>query len=211
MNKKKFLIFATLVTFFFISFSISNYSQKSDNETLEYSVISIDAKSWIVTAKEVVSGNSVKFRLPPSAFKGKTFNANLKDIKKGQPFVVRGPRNALLEDLQMVEVRGVKKFTKKRHQKIRPNQFPVENLLDWEIIDIDVNNWMVASKNRKTGESIKFKVNPNGFIGFKFKANLTKIRQGQGFKMIAPNSHEFRNCCTLVKVEKTRMKKNFKR
>jgi hypothetical protein len=170
-------------------------------EKLEYKVLSINPENWVVTAQETATGNVVKFRLPPTVFKGKTFDADLGALRKGQRFSVRGPRNARLDQLTIVKPlpgerrplrRGLK--AKLRSQTSTP--------LAWEILHVDARKWVVTAKNRLTHKVAKFQAHPEAFTGFLFRANLKGIKKGQGFAIVTPNNQPINNVATLLELNK---------
>ena len=172
-------------------------------EELEYKVLSINPENWVVTAQETATGNVVKFRLPPSVFKGKTFDADLGSIQKGQRFSARGPRNARLNELIMekglpgegpMRVRGKRAKLRSRLSASPP--------LTWEILHVDPRKWIVTAKNRRTHKVLKFQAHPEAFTGFLFKANLRGIKKGRGFSIVTPNNQPLNNVATLLEVEK---------
>jgi len=168
-------------------------------EELEYKVISIEPQGWIVTAQETATGNVVKFRLPPTAFKGQTFDANLETLQKGQRFSVQGPRNTRLNQLILEEpLHGGPPPGKGRQAKVRPR---ASSPLSWEILHVDAKNWIVTAKNRRTHKVAKFQVHPETFNGFLFHANLRGIQKGKGFAVVTPNNQPMNNACTLLELK----------
>ncbi len=173
---------------------------KPRNEMLEYEIISIDPQGWIVTARETATGNVVKFRLPPAVFKGQTFDANLDTPKPGNRFSVRGPRNARLNRLVMTKPLS-RKLSTKRGPRIR-RSVPMIKALTWEIVNVDAPRWIVTAKNRRTGKILKFKAHPEAFTGFRFRADIRSIGQGEGFSIVTPNERAMENACTLLELQK---------
>lgn len=179
------------------------------DELLEYEVISIEVKGWVVTARETASGNEVKFKLPPAVFKGKTFNFNLANVKPGQRFSVKAPRNAQLTQLIVKqplksmagrpESQGGKRGMMEEPTLPPP---PGEPPMPWEILNVDGGKWIVTAMNRRTQQKVKFKVHPETFTGFRFQARLRGINEGQGFSIVTPNNMPLNESCTLLKVLK---------
>lgn len=167
---------------------------------LDYQIVGLESKAWVVTANEVGTGNVVKFRLPPSAFMGKTFDANLGKINPGQKFSVRGPRNARLNQLVMTKglpgAEGKGRGVKRLRRRVMPVQQSTP--LAWEVLTVDPNRWVVTARNRSSKKTVKIKVDPNCFIGFRFKASLRGIKNGKGFSIVTPNNAPLPNCCTLL-------------
>jgi hypothetical protein len=195
-------IITAVLTIFFVlaAVQVPVHATQPEQALLNYEIISIDAKSWIITAKDTASGEIVKFRMPPAAFKGKTFAADLSKTKAGQGFSVRGPRNARLSNLvmQLTPARGQSPLKSRR---IRPMRRAQGARLAWQIIHVNPD-WVVTAKNQRNRKVIKFKVNPQAFIGFRFRANAKGIRKGEGFSLIAPNERAFTSACTLLELKK---------
>ena len=169
-------------------------------EDLEYKVMSIDPKGWVVTAQETATGNVVKFKLPPSVFHGQTFDADLGTVRKGQRFSVRGPRNARLDKLtleQPLRGEGRPRGRGPRAKLQRKNSAP----LTWEILHVDARKWIVTAKNRRTHKVAKFQAHPEAFTGFLFHANLRGIKKGQGFAIVTPNNQPMNNIGTLLELK----------
>lgn len=168
-------------------------------ENLEYKVMSIDPRGWVVTAQETATGNVVKFRLPPAVFKGQTFDADLGAVQKGQRFSVRGPRNARLDRLILEKpLPGGPPPGRGHRAKLRTRP---SGPLSWEILHVDARKWIVTAKNRQTHMVAKFQAHPEAFAGFRFHANLRGIQKGQGFAIVTPNNQPMNNCCTLLELK----------
>lgn len=170
-------------------------------DLLMYEVLSIEPGTWVVTAKETRSGEVVSFRLPPESFKGKTFDADLGDIKKGRRFSVRGPRNARLSNLVMHRTASRGDSPLKRRPRKPIMHMAGGTKLPWVIKEV-AKDWMVTAFKMKSGETIKFKVDPNSFKGFRFRANIKGISKGQGFSLYAPNQGAITSACTLMEHRK---------
>jgi hypothetical protein len=167
-------------------------------ESLEYRVMSIEPQGWVVTARETASGNVVKFRLPPSVFKGKTFEADLGTVRKGQRFSVRGPRNARLNNLIVEKPLPGGPLKGRRRNKLGGVQ---GESLTWQIVNVNARKWIVTARNRRTRKIARFQAHPEAFTGFLFRANLRGIRKGRGFAIVTPNNQPMRNCCTLLELK----------
>lgn len=190
------VFFAALIL---IWMSAPSAALAAPGDTLEYEVISIDPASWIVTAKETATGETVKFRLPTSVFHGQTFDADVESLQEGQRFSVKGPRNARLNNLVMDSpgrIRAGKSGLK------RPMMAPGRANLSWEIINVNAQSWIVKAKHRQTNKMLRFKVHPESFQGFRFKADLTGISKGQNFAIIAPNDFAMTDCASLLELQK---------
>lgn len=196
---------AAIVVLAFAAQATLVYSAGPQGEVLEYKVMNIDPRGWVVTARETATGNVVKFRLPPAVFKGKTFSANLQSVKTGQRFSVRGPRNARLSQLVVEKpLPGVKRGVKRRQGalKMRKKRFTGTGVrpLAWEIVHVDARKWIVTAKNRQSGKIAKFQAHPEAFTGFLFRANLRSIGKGQNFSIVTPNNAPIPRCCTLLEI-----------
>lgn len=203
---KRFSVITVILAavFAFVGMAVFVHGAQPKGEVLEYEVISVESRTWVVTARETATGNVVKFRLPPSVFKGQTFDANLEPSKRGQRFSVQGPRNARLNQLIVEEglpggpPRGRGKIARRVPKISGPSVQP----LTWEIMHVDPRKWIVTAKNRRTHKVVKFQAHPEAFAGFRFRANLRGIRKGQGFSIVTPNNQPLNNCATLLEFEK---------
>lgn len=173
-----------------------------EGELLEYEVKAVDAQGWVVTAQEVATGNVVKFRLPPAAFKGQTFDANLASLRQGERFSVRGPRNARLNNLVMESSPAEGKGPQLKQGRGAGLRVLPGRPLTWEILHVDARKWIVTARNRQTHKIIKFQAHPEAFAGFRFRANLRNIGKGKGFSIVTPNNAPMMNVCTLLELPK---------
>jgi len=205
MRRRSVITIGWVAVFAFAAMTVWMQAGTPKGEILEYEVISIDPGNWVVTAKETATGNVVKFRLPPSVFKGKTFDfdANQGTLKPGKRFSVRGQMNARLN--QLVMETSVSR-DKRSGRGIRAPQarFGVQTgkMMGWEILHVDARKWVVTARNRQSHKIAKIQVHPEAFTGFRFKANLRNIRKGQGFSIVTPNNLPMRNCCTIKELQK---------
>jgi hypothetical protein len=60
---------------------------------LAWEILHVDARKWIVTAKNRRTHRVVKFQAHPEAFAGFRFRASLRGIRKGQGFSIVTPNN----------------------------------------------------------------------------------------------------------------------
>jgi hypothetical protein len=196
------LTMALAIGFVFMSGMLQGEFKDVVRPLLEYKVVAVEANNWIITAEEMATGEMVKFRLPPQSFKGQTFEANLEQLKPGQGFSVKGPRNASLNN--MVVEKPLPSIKNERRKNLPKGQFNSSpgSLLTWEITHVDPKNWIVTARNRYSKMKAKFKANPNGFIGFKFRALLRGINKGRGFSIMTPNDLPLANICTLLELRK---------
>ncbi len=177
------------------------YSQMPP-ELLDYEVMSINSNGWVITAKELATGEVVKFKLPPAVLKGQTFNFDVRKANLGKPLTIRGHRNAQLNRMKIQKgLPMTRKSARMMKTPLKPKPILAGRPLPWSVLLIDAKNWVVTAKNSRTNKVAKFKVHPQAFKGFRFRANLRGIRQGQGFKMIAPNSLPMKNICTLLEMK----------
>ncbi len=200
MGRRATITIGLVATLAFAAMAVWMQGSKPKGEVLEYKVVSIEPRGWVVTAEETATGNIVKFRLPPAAFKGKTFDANLEALKAGQRFSVKGQRNARLSKLIME--RPLAKGPQKGRGRRAKLGVSLSEPLAWEILHVDARRWIVTARNRRSHRTIKFKVQPESFTGFRFRANLRGIRKGEGFSIVAPNELPISNNCTLLESSK---------
>jgi hypothetical protein len=208
MKKRSTITIGLAAAFILAAMAVLVYGGKPKGEMLEYEVISIEAKGWVVTARETATGNVVKFRLPPAVFKGKTFDFNLETLQPGQRFSVRGPRNTQLDQLIVKQpLKSMAAGPSSEQGKPGMAETPMitppgEPPMPWEILHVDPQKWIVTARNRLTHQTVKVQVHPETFNGFRFRANLRGINQGQGFSIVTPNDLPMKDSCTLLKIMK---------
>jgi hypothetical protein len=198
MRQRFFTMIGLFAVFALIAMTVWVQGSMPPGESLEYRVMSIEPQGWVVTARETASGNVVKFRLPPSVFKGKTFEADLGTVRKGQRFSVRGPRNARLNNLIVEKPLPGGPLKGRRRNKLGGVQ---GESLTWQIVNVNARKWIVTARNRRTRKIARFQAHPEAFTGFLFRANLRGIRKGRGFAIVTPNNQPMRNCCTLLELK----------
>ena len=199
MRKRSMIAIIFFAALAFTGMSIGLKGGHTQDKVLEYEVISVEPSNWIVTARENESGEVMKFRLPPSVFKGKTFDANLVKVQPGQRFSVKGSRNARLNELIIEKPLPGPKPGRGSLSRLSGEN---EELLAWEILHVDAKTWIVTSKNRQTHKIAKFRVHPEAFNGFRFKANIRGIEKGKGFSILTPNYMPMNNVATLLEIKK---------
>lgn len=209
MKKRSTIMAGMTAVIIFAAMALGLQGLTPKDELLEYEVISIETKGWVVTARETASGNEVKFKMPPAVFKGKTFNFNLANVKPGQRFSVKAPRNAQLTQLivkqPLKSMAGSPGSHGGKHGMMEEPQLPTppgEPPMPWEILNVDGGKWIVTAMNRRTQQKVQFRVHPETFKGFRFRARLRGINEGKGFSMVAPNDMPLTESCTLLKVLK---------
>lgn len=191
------IVFVTLLSLVMMTTGLE--AAKPGQGMLEYKVKAIDANNWVITATETKSGNEVKFRLPPSVFKGQTFDAEVQSMKRGQRFSVKGPRNAQLGNMVVEKpLPGNRPGGMALPKGLRPAP---TSPLTWEILNVNPRKWVVSAKNRRSGKVMRFQVHPEALIGFVFKADLRGVKKGQGFAMVTPNDVLMSNCCTFMNLK----------
>lgn len=168
-----------------------------ENELVEYVIVAVDPGSWVATVKEPAGGDLLKLRLPPVAFKGHTFDAAVDNLKPGQVFSAQGPAGARLGQVVLQEP-GDPPGRGARPPKTYSDTGIAPPPLAWEILAVNKQSWEVNAKHRASGKVMKFKVNPQSFVGFRIRARLHGVAAGQGLTLVAPNTGPIANCCTLV-------------
>ncbi len=170
-------------------------------EELEYEVVSIDPTTWTVSARETASGTMVKFKMPPAVFKDKTFAADLGGRGAGQRFSATAPRNARMSNLKLESAPppGPPGRTSPRAAPPPPGRAapPPPAAGGYRILTVD-NSWAVTARDTASGETIRFRVDPKAFEGYRFRASLRGLSRGAAFSLVAPNHRPIADCCTLM-------------
>jgi hypothetical protein len=73
--------------------------RRRPSKPLAWEILHVDARKWIVTAKNNQTQKVVKFQAHPEAFTGFLFRANLQGIKKGRGFAIVTPNNQPMKNV----------------------------------------------------------------------------------------------------------------
>ncbi len=166
---------------------------QAPHQVLDYQVVAVNPNSWMVTAKEMASGQQVKFKLPISAFNGLQFDAgDIGQLKHGQKFSATGARNARMANATLQQGGG------KPPKGGWKNAGAQAGGGRYTIASTHGGKKQVTARDNVTGNTYKIKVDPNAFIGYRFQANLHDLRRGRNFAIVAPNTSPLGNCCTLI-------------
>jgi hypothetical protein len=165
-------------------------------EVLEYEITALNPLTWVIAAKEVATGEILQFRLPPTVFKGHTFDADLEGVSPGQKFRVRGPKNAVIENA-IVEKPTNRAGGQGRGQVVRKKPAAPPRL-GWEIIEVNAAELTITARNR-SNRTIVFKVEPKSFIGYRFTADLAGVEKGGAFTIVSPNLSPLSESCVLIR------------
>lgn len=169
----------------------------------EYTITAFDRGTWIVTARESATSREFKFYLPPEVFKGQTFSMEGPVPRPGMPFVARGPRDVRMDNMVVRQhIPGKRMEDKQKSGKPGMNPLPAAGFpsqrLDWEIVELDSKEFIVRARNEPTHKIIRFRVNPECFIGMRFLANPGNLLIGASFQLVVPNRDAFKGCCTML-------------
>lgn len=182
---------------------------RSPRDEVTYRVVAVHPQSWVVTAEDTETGKSVHFKLNPRAFQGKRFHADLGDRRAGGRFSAVAPRNEPLSNC--CEMAGTEGGSPGRSPRSAPPTRPMPpshtpppppgqstGSGDLEILSVDPGSWVVTARDSGSGETVRFEVDPQAFVGFEFRADLRSLRRGQGFSLMALNNAPLDRCCTLL-------------
>ncbi|MCP4203957.1 MAG: hypothetical protein GY769_18725 [bacterium] len=198
-------------------------------QMLDFEVVSVDPRQWIVSARDVESRDEFQFRMPPQSFQGQRFTVDLSAARAGQPIEVRGQSNVKIDELVvdaplgMSGVGGGADGEKGRPRRPdysrdpgrrppsapdyapRPPRAPSDDgfkaerggPMEYRVESFDPQGWVVTARG-SDGSTIKLKVDPDAFVGYRFRAPVRNLRRGQGFTILALNQRPIEDCCTLV-------------
>lgn len=160
----------------------------------EYEIDSINPRTWVIKAHGE-SGETLEFRMPPSIFKGRCFHANLTGVGEGQRFSIVGPPGEKFDGLNIESARG-QKAGGGRGQAGRSRRPNTRGMQNYCVTAVDPAQQTVTAQSR-SGEKIRFKIDPDGFRGYRFRVpSPADLAAGGRFSLTAPNNVPVR-CCTL--------------
>ena len=199
-------------------------------ETVTFEVQSIDPESWVVTARDLESGESFSFRLPPDAFRGQRFRADLGSAGLGRKLSVQAPGQVRLDkaviERPIAAGRGPAGSFEARPRDGRdqapsgPSAYgrpsdrqgpadyvgapeapgrpggPGSGPAEYEVVSVDERSWTVQARGLD-GKVVSLEIDPQAFVGYRFRASVKELRSGQGFELLATNEQPLANCCTV--------------
>lgn len=185
---------------------------RPSRDEVVYRVVDVHPASWIVTAQDLATGHQVRFKLNPRAFERKQFRADLAGRRVGQRFSVVAPPDEPLGACCEVTAGGAPGAPPGPAPGPAPRTAPEPPRRPapprvgssggggepWEIVSVDPRRWIVTVRGSAGGGTVSFKVDPESFVGYEFKADLRAVRQGHGFSLIGINERPLADCCTVV-------------
>ncbi len=192
-------------------------------EEIAFEVQSVDARSWVVTARDLETGELFSFRLPPESFRGQRFQADLGGGGPGEKITVQAPPGARLDKAVIQQPmaaggpsarssargtgldRGQPSAPGGRPGGVGGRSGPSRQLhpgrraagpIEYQVISVDSRNWQVEARG-SDGSTVTLGVDPQAFVGYRFRAAVKNLRAGQGFELLATNDRPLENCCTV--------------
>ena len=168
----------------------------AQDASIEFEVVDIDRQGWVVTARAVGSGEELRFRLPPAAFVGKAFDADLSRAKAGDRFSAKGAANARVRAERTLGWQGKEKGGGK------PGRTGGEGSGGYRVAQVKStgDGFEVVARGRG-GEQVRFLLDPASLRGYRFHVDPAQVSKGAGFELIAPNREPLRNCCRLLSTD----------
>jgi hypothetical protein len=187
----------------------------------EFEVVSVQAGQWTVVARDVDTGEEFEFRMPPQTFRGQVFSADLSGAGEGQRIDVQGQPEAKLDQATLQTplgqgggggglgggsgVGGMRRQEPPRTDFSTRNPYPRSGgergreggPMQYRIDSIDPDRWTVSARGGD-GSMIELKIEPEAFVGYRFKAPVRSLRAGEGFAILALNQRPIEGCCTVV-------------
>ncbi len=68
--------------------------------------------------------------------------------------------------------------------------------MEYQVISVDSRTWQVQARG-SDGSTVTLAVDPQVFVGYRFRAAVENLRAGQGFELLATNDRPLDNCCTV--------------
>jgi len=173
----------------------------SGAQQLEFTIDRVDPVSSTVFATDA-SGQQLQFHLPPKAFVGKRFDADLSPSGQGERFSARGEPNAQLTGESPRGFRGggpPSRPQRPSREDRGPAAAAQQEDLEYQITQVDgtPDGFRVIARG-KAGRQIVFLVHADVWRGYRFTVDAEKLRGGGTFDLTAPNASDLRNCCTLI-------------
>ena len=190
------------------------------SDAVEFEVVSLDERTWSVTARDVETGETLRFKLPPKAFVGQRFTADLGGTAPGQKVTVQAPPGARIEQAVVESPLGTglgrsglsnDRYERQERRPPGPTGFGDRQRdrnrsrhpgarssgpMEYEILSVDQRTWTVTARG-SDGETVTLEISPEAFIGFRFSAPVSDLQAGQGFALMATNERPLLDCCRV--------------
>lgn len=197
-------------------------SPGSGKGMVAFEVQSVDPQSWVVTAQDLESGEMLRFRLSPDAFRGQRFRADLAGARSGAKISIQGTPGVRLdqavverpqeESLSESPLSGARTFDREGQRPPAASRGPAQRPgamrggalpgrqgagpIDYEVISVDARNWQVEARG-SDGETVSLEIDPKAFAGYRFSASAKNLRAGEGFELLAANETPLADCCVV--------------
>lgn len=66
----------------------------------------------------------------------------------------------------------------------------------YEVLSVDAQRWVATA--RGPGGTVEIEIDPDAFVGYRFKAPVRGLKRGEGFALLALNQKPIEACCKLV-------------
>ena len=202
------------------------YEPQEAGETLDFEVVSVMRQELMVVARDVESGDEFRFRMPAQSFQGQEFTADLSAAPAGGKVAVQGKPNAKLDKLVLEAPLGLSRSGGDASGGRRPGYRPRSpeaagkpprrpgdksgdrygfgrqkpgggGEMQYRIESFDPQEWILTARG-SDGSTVRLAVDPEAFVGFRFRAPVRSLRRGEGFAILALNQEPIENCCTVV-------------
>lgn len=185
----------------------------------EFEVVSVEPGQWTVVARDLQTGEEFRFRIPPQSFRGQVFSADLANAAEGQRIDAQGQPQATIEQATMQTPlgqgeggssgrmpgrEGMRRQAPPRTDFGSRNPYPRGGgpgdgggPMQYRVESFDQSSWVVSARGGD-GSMVELKIDPNAFVGYRFKAPVRSLRSGEGFAILALNQKPIEGCCTVV-------------
>ncbi|MEZ5332433.1 MAG: hypothetical protein R2991_10360 [Thermoanaerobaculia bacterium] len=179
---------------------------------MDLEIVSVDARTWGVVARDPASGRELRFQTTPDSFVGKRFQADLSRSRAGARVSVSGAPDAQIAGLVAADAfEGAAPEAVSRaplgeappRMPVRPDRRPPPpgsaqgGGQEFEIVSV-TRDFVVTARNVESAAQVKLRVDPQAFHGYRLRSEALALRRGDGFAVDAPNEAPIADCCVLL-------------
>lgn len=179
--------------------------------SMELEIVSVDARTWGVVARDLTSGRELRFQTTPESFVGKHFFADLSRSRAGARVTVSGAPEAQIAGLvasDAFDAAPPGAAPPGRPGAMPPGPPPSGRRpgppdrgqaagQEFEIVSVS-REFVVTARNVESAAQVRLRVDPAAFRGYRLRSEARALRRGQGFAVGAPNESPIDQCCVLL-------------
>lgn len=79
----------------------------------------------------------------------------------------------------------------------RPGLARGGGLQEYQVVSFEPDGWILTARG-SDGSTVRLEVDPQAFVGYRFRAPVRELRRGQGFAILGLNELPIEDCCRVL-------------